>query len=322
MLTAFDPVHLTITVTLWKDVPFGLVFLALTVLLFRASLEPRRLERPGFWISLVLLGATELLLRHNGLTALLGAGAGALLLRPRRWLAPIAAVLAGTALALFVHQAIARRFHPAPAPIGLAFIGVLGSHLAHGTPLEPGERELLASFHPLEGSGWNYDCYSNVPTVFDGHFDYAALSKRGGELALLAAKLTWRRPLATLDHVVCASSLLWRIPRLDAPPSGPGLGHDASGHPLTVPDLPNAPLSAWRAPGLAVLLDRYASWTDDGRRVWLFWRPALPFYLCCLAALVAWARRRSVGAIAALLPLLFHTAGLALFITSQDVRYQ
>ena len=322
LLTALDPVHLTMAVTLWKDVPYGLSVVALTVLVFQGALEPERLQRRAYWFALGLLGTCATLLRHNGMPALLGAITGAWLLAPRNWRRPAVTLAASLLLGATAHQALVRYYRAEPVPWAMAFVGILGAHVAAATPLDADERRLLESLHPLEGEGWHYDCYTNVPTMFDGHFDGKALAREGGRTAGLAFALTWRRPLVTLRHLACASSLLWRMAREDAPLAGPAIGRDPGGRPATIAPLVGAPAAASRAPALEERLVSLLEWSEADAVEWIFWRPALFLYFCCLAALLAGLRRRSPRPALALLPLLLHTAALALVIPSQDQRYE
>jgi hypothetical protein len=320
LLVALHPINSTMAVTIWKDVPFGLALLVLTLLLFRAVENPDRFAAKSFWAQLLVANVAILLLRHNGLPAVLGCICVALL-ATGRWKSAGILFCASLCLAWLIHGAVARRYHVPPAPVGLALVGVLGSHVAHGTPLSDEERRLLLEFHaPLEP--WGYDCYSDVATFRDGHFNYDSPIFNSTRLARLAGALTLRRPSTTLDHLACVSSIVWRIPAEDAFVYGYGFGRSPSGEVQTIAPNADALRPSSRAPRLAEWLMRAMEWTVTPAHSWLFWRPALPLYLALLACLIACLRRRDWRPFLVLLPFVFHTLALLILIPGQDVRYQ
>ncbi|QSQ25080.1 glycosyltransferase family 39 protein [Pyxidicoccus parkwayensis] len=326
VLVAIVPVNGALAATVWKDVPFSLAIMALCILLFRATAFPGTTARPRFWVAFGLCSVLVLLLRHNGPPAVLGAFLAVAALDRRRLKTAALVMVLVLVAATGTRRLLFLVYGAVPLSSGLALMGYLGAHVAAGTPMDETERAVLEDLHPLDDR-WNYDCFSNVPTVFDGRFDMEAVARHRDVLPRLTLALTLRNPRPTLNHLVCATSMLWKVWRGDDPLNatalqnlGEGRWNPINAQGLNLPHIPrHTPLmpEAWSQRLMYAL--QWTTWRDAG---WLFWGPALPLYLSLLACAVACLRRRSWRPAAVLVPLLLHTLVLALVIPSQDVRYQ
>ena len=247
---------------------------------------------------------------------------GLLLLRRREW----KQVLATLALALLLTQgtrAVLFRVYDVPRfETSMIWAGFLGAHVAGGTPLLENERAVLDDIHPLDDH-WRYTCYSNVPTIWSGRFDHAALERHKERIPSLLGALTLRNPEPVVDHIACASALLWKITRGQSPMHGAPIHAPTPGNPTGIYALtPQTPRFEPPWPELARWVMFATAESVSGELSWLLWRPALPFFLTLLACAVACLRRRAWQPGIVLLPLLGHTAVLAMLIPSPDVRYQ
>lgn len=225
------------------------------------------------------------------------------------------------ALSVGIRQVLLRTYQAPRLESGMIFAGYLGAHVAAGTPLSSEERAVLEDIHPLEDR-WNYLCFSNVPTVFDGRFDMQALGRHKQALLPLFLELTRRNPHVTLNHLACVTGMLWKLSQSTDFTSGPFIFQSPAGRLETVHELPDSPRFEPVLPELGQRMLRLVVRTLDRDLSWLFWRPAVPLYLAFLACAVACVRRRSWRPAVLLLPLVLHTLALALIITAQDMRYQ
>jgi hypothetical protein len=66
ILAAIIPVNGLMLITLWKDIPYAIDILGLTILLLQMVLRPERAERMRFWLAIGVLSAFLALVRHNG----------------------------------------------------------------------------------------------------------------------------------------------------------------------------------------------------------------------------------------------------------------
>jgi len=320
-LLAVLPVYSTMAITLWKDIPFGAALLGLTILLFRiAAGRPLGALQ---WGLVVALAGFASVLRHNGAPIVLGLMAALFLLLPKRqrW-ASVAVGVASVLIALGVRQAVIKNFPVTRFTPEIALIGVLGSHVAHGTPMSDAERVILDDIHPVE-SKWAYSCFSNVPTIWgSGDFDWAAFRRHAPVMRALAVDLTLRDPRPTLSHIRCASSMIWEIFPRGAPLTGIGFNVHPDGSVSTIVKAAGVPPSAPPSEQLLKLAATGVQHSLRPKLAWVIWRPALASWLLLLGCLAACLRSGNWRLMAVLLPLLVHTGALGLVITAPDVRYQ
>jgi hypothetical protein len=230
--------------------------------------------------------------------------------------------LSALLLGLGVRQAVVRVYPVSSFTPEIALIGVLGSHIAHGTPLSDAERAVLEDVHPLE-SKWAYDCFTNVPTVWgSGKFDWDALTRHAPELRRIAVDLSLRDPWPVITHVRCASAMIWEIHPRDNRLTGIGFNLHPDGSLSTIVQGLGTPASSLPIPDLTLAMAKGVVSSLDARVSWIIWRPAFYGWLLLLGCLVACLRSRSWRLMAVLLPVLVHTGALMLVITAPDVRYQ
>ncbi|MBJ6764048.1 hypothetical protein JGU66_25020 [Myxococcaceae bacterium JPH2] len=321
-LMALAPVNGAMLITLWKDIPFSLCILMMTLMLFRASANPDEPWRWPFWAGLAVLGAMTMLFRHNGVPAVLGVALALWVLRPRKYVSVMALVCATFVLAAGTRTALFRAYSATSMSSGaLVLAGHLGAHVAAGTELLPEEQTILSEIHPLDDK-WHYNCFSNVPTLWDGRFSYAATARHSRALPGLLARLTWRNPSATLAHVACVTSLMWKIEQGRDPLYALALWIPYDQPPKTIDPVEAEVRAEPVLPNFGARMLQWIVRSLQPDMSWLFWRPALPLYLALLACAVACVRQRNWRHGAILLPLLMHTAALVLLIPAPDMRYQ
>ncbi|WP_255208176.1 MULTISPECIES: hypothetical protein [unclassified Myxococcus] len=318
---ALAPVNGTMAVTLWKDVPFSLCILALCIWVFRSATDTSTRWDVPFWVSMVVLGAMAMLFRHNGLPAVVGTFLALGLLRRERYKAVALALVATFVVASGTRWVLSQTYTIKPFAKGMTLVGFLGAHVAAGTPLEPGERALLEELHPLDDK-WNYRCFSNVFTIWDGRFDMDALMRHNEALLPLLVRLTQRDAAPVLSHVLCSSSVLWKLSQGSDHLNGPPIWMGPDGALGTIEPEERHLRTTSHLPALREPLLRWTVRTLRPDLAWLLWRPALPLYLLLLACAVACIRHRTWRLATVALPVILHTAALAALIPSPDVRYQ
>jgi hypothetical protein len=319
---ALAPPNLTLSITLWKDIPYAAGLVALTVLLFRFEESPRPNRPLRFWAALGVAALAALSFRHNGFAAVLGAWL-ALVLLDRRSARVVSAVMIG---ALIVHAGLhrwaVRHYHADEPPASLAVVGLLSSHVAARTPLDSADAALLSELRPLD-EDWRYNCLNVDSTLYDAGFHSSRLSSHDADYLALAVRLSLRAPSVSLHHLWCASSSLWRIRAMGAYLFAEPATVLPSGEIRSIDAMPGAPQTHSFLPGLrARLAHLFDRTVNDESLSWLIWRPALSLYVLLFSCAVACRRRRSMRLFAVLLPCLLHTAVLALLIPVQDLRYQ
>jgi hypothetical protein len=316
---ALSPAFAYHVIAVWKDTPFTLALVGLTILLLDA-IGPRTLTVRGACGFGTLL-ATTALLRHNGAAAAL-AGVAVL-----AWIvgrtAPGRVLLAtGVALALvvLVRGPVYRMVDVAPAPRLLRYATLLpqvAALLGAGAPLDPSDAAYLERILPLDRWRRPYECFTGVGLLHYEPLHATPLEDEPGRLPRIWARLVAERPDVAFRHWRCATAWVWhpRAPLYIGPLTREGQVVDPNEFGVTTtPQLPSLHATLTR-----VLL---ASYREGSWSRLLVWQPAFALWVM-LAALAALAvRARSLLPVLPFLPALGNTVGWLLTPFSPDARYQ
>ena len=320
LLVAAYPLTSLTSITLWKDVPYATSVVALTAFVVGNLF----LDRPGLrhWyncLALALLAAACMALRHNG-PPVAAAALFILMLRPGTRLRVLASLLLAVGILWGIKGPLSDKVgtHRANAAY-MAYTHHLSAHLAAGQlPSTAADSAVLDAIDKGEDD-WRYRCSVVNSTVFDDAYDIPTAVKHQDTLFRVWLEMAIERPDVELDHVLCASGMVWRY-RTSAPlylyvfgfePGEgrslrwiqPGLGGPVQASPF--------PETAWRI-GRAVLKPEYVR----------LWRPA-PFLVgLCLLTVVAYLRTRDRRVLLIPVLVLIHSAVLMVAIIAQDARYQ
>ncbi|MGD8451507.1 MAG: hypothetical protein PVJ57_06785 [Phycisphaerae bacterium] len=325
-LLALAPGNDVLVITLWKDVAYGITILALTVLVLRYVLSRGGvLARWWHWPAAGVLTALTALVRHNGPPAAFATIFSLAFAYPRRWLAVLVILAIGVG-GWYAREPLYDKVGVDREKRGEGLAGILlhqvAAHVAAGTPLTPEEHEFLSTIHPLD-TKWAYTPYRASVSLHDGRVQLNTLSTERDRFFQLWGDLLQRNPSVNAHHMLCASSLIWRI---TPPPDAMWLGgrisiagdgtitHIGHGNPDLVQD---TKLSAIQ-PALA----RWVVRSQKPDLVWLLWGTGLFLYVGVAAGLVAAFRRRDWRLLVVLLPTLVHCAVLVPLLPIQDFRYQ
>jgi hypothetical protein len=308
------------TVTLWKDTVFGIALLGLALVVWRIEdTDGRWLTQPRNVVLSVMTMSGVWLTRHNGWPIVVGTVV-VVLVAHRRWWKPIAiAVGAALAIALVVQVPLARlldvRANRQPS---IVYVQHIANHVNRGTELTRSDRRVLQSIYPLDRT-WPYDCHS-IQATWSGPraIPLRRFVHKSDELRSVAIDLALRNPGGELDHLACASEIVWK------PWAPDGQTYflewsDTGGHVDYIlrfyDDTPSEDPASPRA------IAQIYTTVVDRLPVWLL-RPALYLYLLLGAiAFAAW-RRRSWGVVRIAAPAILASLVLAALTLVQDVRFQ
>jgi len=329
LATALSPINGVMSVTLWKDIAYTISVVALTIMI----LEIVRTE--GVWLdrlwspwALTLTAALVALFRHNGPPVAFGSLLLLAICRRRNQRRLLICLAGAGAIWLGIRGPVYTLLKVERVKIGeVPLLQPIVAHLRAGTPLESAEATFLSEVLPPTGTVWEYDCHAMaLPLAFKSN--RRAIVAHPGRLAHLFLSLTWRNPLVTLRHIVCASSFIWRVRDDDAfielsllnylPPDALSTylatsSKEAGGVPVH-----GGPILPTLAPKLHHLLIASASRAT----IWVVWRPALYLYLFLFALIIASLRRRSWQYLTVGTPVFVHSLVLGVISPSSAVRYQ
>lgn len=314
------PVNQVFVITLWKDIPYSIVLLALSLLLLQVSLsEGENLRRPYIWLLLGLLSALAALLRHNGAPVL-----GLLLLlivlypvQARRTSYALALALAAIVL---VRGPLFRMNHVDTQTnnwqIGMRIMHYLAAYMNKGIALDEQSAQTVGLIWPRRVPP-DYSCY-----LIDLTANMLPPQTIADQLPALRAaffRTLWANPAVAFEHFRCASSLVWRITQ---PADGYLYSFDLrlylgkAGYVFGQNELNILIRSK-----IPWLRDQLAGYFDASLQ-WYIWRPAAYLYLTIFFGAVFAARQRSWRRLLFLTPLILHSITLLVVVSSQESRYQ
>lgn len=325
-LCALNPFLCLTSITLWKDVPYASSLIAVSAICI--NLIWLRRIRLRSWLSFIVVAAIMLacmLLRHNGAPVVAGVLIVllAILHGQRKQVALLAIAVLGCFVALKGPVADAIGVRKAHAVYALASHHI-ASHLARGElPERAQERELLTQI----GKGtlrWPYNCATVDATIFSSQFDGPIAAANTAALLEQWARLAMRNPETEIEHVRCASSLVWLMTES---PQDPAYHYLYGVYPSErgirwIADMPTPDSGglheASKLPDLVPMVWNILPTPSRD----LVWRPASYLFALFFALAVAVRRRRDWRLILIAFPIALHSAVLAAVSVAQDVRYQ
>jgi hypothetical protein len=300
IFAAILPINGTMVITLWKDIPYAIAILGVTVLLVQFVIYPQRSQQPTFWILLGVLCAFIALVRLNGF--IVGFGIPIVLLAYTLW---------KSNQPLLSTANLYRRLQVASqsSQVRYSFLaGVLALllYLFVTGPIN----DILAVERTYASQifvDWIQTSVvqrsSTVPTIDNS-------TSMGNETNL--PMINWNATMPLLLR----SSIVWRISR---PTDSDFFPTPAITSPIEPNDfdLTTTPLAPNLTPWLIEFL-RYqinSEWS-------VIWRPAIYVYLCLLGIAIGIWRTRNSRWLLAGLPAILQTLGmLPASMIAQDVRY-
>ena len=316
-LMAISPVNGMMIVTLWKDIPYSISIVALTLLvLLMIKSEGKWIEKRLAWMILGAIAALTALYRHNGIVAAFGTLGCLLLAYRNHWKRLLGALLLAIGFwwgvrgplynLLGVPQSQGSLFW------GISSVYVIDRQLASGIPLLEDEKAFLSQVYPLK-PGWPYDCYNLNKILEDGRLDTTFVAAHGTELARLALSLTLRNPTETFNHLICHNAYIFQITQ---PPR--------SGYEYAPGKIYNNSLGLEnnsKLPELRSLILATMQKTSPRQWSWLIWRTAFWTYLLIFASMIASFRANSWKYLIILTPILFNDLSLLFSSGIQSFRY-
>jgi len=324
---ALIPTNGIMAITLWKDVPFSIASLWLTVLLLKIiDSRGAYLSRKSRILAVSVAIACVYLLRHNGFLFVVPAIAVLVYAssanRTKSCLAAgIGIFLIGMVVGPMYSLLKVRRVS-LPVEAMLA-VHVFAAHVAAGTVLRPEQQFLRDTIRKRED--WWYECASVGGLFFDGRSDPNLIYRHANDLAKAAVDLSLHSPLTTLRHLICMGSYLYRVRPLANVGYVEGLWvafEEDGALERFRPEKYGFKFSLSRKP----LLDaRYARAiyraTSDPKIAWLTLRPAT-YLLFLLVGIISLAVRfRAPRVLLVLLPHLVNSVSLSLFGPGHTFRY-
>ena len=214
------PINILSTSALFKDVPYSVAILILSIILLKIVNSHGKWIQTGWhWLGLgATLGAITLI-RINGLPIAIGSVLLLLILYRFSWRRLVAAGGIFTFLLVFMYGPVYAwlKVKHEPEFGTILFLHHIAAHLGAGTPLSIEQETFLNKLAPIQDL-WNYDCCQANPTmiavfpgVFQQNYDLPILREDINRPARIALDLFLKDPTVDLRHMVCASQIIWSL---------------------------------------------------------------------------------------------------------------
>ncbi|BBB49023.1 hypothetical protein [Pelolinea submarina] len=325
LLFALSPINNLYATTLWRDIPYALAVMWLTVIAVKVYLSQGKWVEGWGWVWLGVSGFFIAILRQNGIPVAFSL----LVLLPifyskyRKQLSR--SLLLCLAFFLLMKGPVYSWLNVDRSKSGqsnLILLHHIAAHLDADTALKADEEEYLNSF--LSIPDWKYYCCYVGTISYDNDFERDRFLASSSENRKLALDLFLRDPLVDVQHTVCSGELTWRFNDNQCymksthgfnswvpgevswiVPNDAGLKEDSRFPTLVTPYVDALRIFGFR---------------DDFLVVYL--RPALYLYLAMFFIMVEIIRRKDFRVALVVLPLIIQSAILFLVSYAPAIRYQ
>jgi len=315
LMTALSLKNAAMAISLLKDTPYAIIMLGFTIAAFYLVIEPRERKKWRMWITAGICMGLMPLFRYNGLIVLLGM----LFLFPlffagTRWRA-LTAAICGLLICLSVTQGLFRLIHiEKEEKLGpLLLLSQTAILIDNDAPFSNDEYKLMSEIRPLSDR-WAYSKFriggTTEPIAFQWTSD--VLIEREDEFRQLYAKLMLRNPLLGAKYFLERGEYLyipWESSHMETCILGIGRNENMLASTQFLLDTPD-------------MFKSVLTWSNAPEWNWLFWRPAIPLYICILATALLAYRRKSLLYTLPLSAFMLNTLSLLAAAIAQNARYQ
>jgi hypothetical protein len=323
---AISPLNNMQVITLWKDIPYAVSFLWLTILFFEIF------DSNGVWIAqkknvvvILIVSLLISLLRQNGFPVV----AVSLLILSfvykrmrRQYLAVLIGVISIFVLIKGPIYDLIGIDRGRSGQSNLILLHHIAAHLDAGTDIKGDEMEYLNSLLPIQD--WDYQCCYIVPIYLNKGFNEAELMSNSVYNRKLAFSLFLRDPIVDIRHAFCAGELAWRFGGMNKCNinSTHGLNTWRAGKQDWI--IPNE-FSLTESSYIPGLVQKYSdilrTFGFQDELLVPYLRPAFYFYLFILSLVIAYFRNNDWKVFIIGLPIILQTLLLFLINFAPVIRY-
>ena len=209
------PIYPQMMITLWKDVAYSVSMLALSILALKIVFSDGKwLNTKSAWVKLGIVSALVALYRHNGPPVAFGFVIIAGVYYRSYWKKLLMGLILGIGLWQLITGPVYDHFKVIKSKEdiipAISFYGIAAHIVDDPTILSYKNEHYLIRLLPLKGWGL-YDCHSATTMSFSPLFSKEAYLQVDDRLLGTYVELTQEKPFITINHVLCATSYLWKI---------------------------------------------------------------------------------------------------------------
>ena len=210
---AFAPLNGNMVVVVWKDIPYSICLLLFSLMILKiifSNGQWMRTKTAWVWLGLVSLCLASF--RHNGPPIPLISLPLLIIFYRTIWIPIVKAIVIFIILYLLIQGPIFNILG-VDRSIGIkqqSLLFHIAAHIKKGAPLTQEEIVMAEKILPL--NQWEYDCCSVVSIFSAKDFSFDRLSQNVTTIQKLSFELALKEPKVELQHFVCSSALVWRLP--------------------------------------------------------------------------------------------------------------
>lgn len=314
IIFAFSPVMGMVSITPWKDVPYGICLLWLTILMLEL------IKSKGFWLresyynilTLSLVLAFLSLLRHEAVIVvvvfflILG-------IVYRSFLKHIVAIFLISALFYGLVKGPLHKWLDVK-PVGNRHLYSLQNYqiaaaIAAGTPLFPEEELVLNRILPMQKWHDQFDCVTWDTIIYNPDYNWKDFDRYKKEFEKIWLNLLIRNPMAVVKAHICKSKLIW------------GAHQWLYTIPKKIETNEFGLSTNSQLPIMREIILLIVSFTEHFPMRLLFWQPSLYFYSVIFLTIIAIIRNKDINWFIFMIPTLLHAASMFIFLPTQFFRY-
>ena len=318
LFTVFLPNALYVN-TLWKDIPYSILILWLSISLTRLALQNS--SRSISWLQSVSIGvalSALLLFRHNGLFVVMIVILLLFLIVWRDWQKPLVTACTFLLLTVLFNS-------PVSSALGvenynktsLIYFFHIAAHEAAGDGILLEEHEVLNTILP--DAEQYYQCSTHNDIYEHPRLDHTQLSLADQQLRAITLRLFLHNPMVDFKHQICAGSLVWQVPPQTYTylgPLNPNIGRWIVENNFGIAEDSKFPQML---PGIMKIIE----FTQENPIAFrIFWRPALLLYLLLIVSGALLLRWKNWRTLIPAIPVLVHSFTLMAVELSHEYRFQ
>lgn len=202
-------------ITLWKDIPYSIFVLVLTVIILKAVMsEGEYLSQRYVWVCLGIVLANIILLRHNGFPIVIGTVIGLIAGFPsRRSILMRSSFVTLCYVIIFIgpiYSALNVDKSPTKSQtLGVALIHPIAAYVNQNITISNTDFNYLNEVLPLE-NGWPYSCYDATVLFYEGA-NFRPVQEEPQKALSILLRYTIQKPSILFKHFYCLSSFTWQL---------------------------------------------------------------------------------------------------------------
>lgn len=324
ILFAVSPACGLSSITLWKDIPYGICLLMVFLIFLKIILTEGRWLNGKKWLLLGSAAAGVVLFRHNGLPVII-VGMLIMMLVYHNCLKSLAFSLLTTMIIVALIQgplySVLKVERIGNQGANHIYLHYISAHVSAGTPLSEEEEAWINQICPLDE--WIYNPCTVSVILMQPHFNNTVLYQNSQKNVDTFISLTKKAPMVSLRHAFRSSNMIWRIEHRGCYLYETNLKKETEGNPRWIEpnqfEIKENSKLPWLVGSLYQIYDRTSK---NPVLDALIWRPAFYMYWTILVSIIL-ALRFSRGRYLLISLITELQSGLFLFITFvQDMRYQ